>query len=386
MTAIWMLIDTRDRQVAGMDAETRVAGLSLIARHVRMAARQGWRGAVVRVADQSAERAFARALERQPPPPGFVVEYATGDAPAKDTPASRVHVPVSLHALYAPEALAQAARSGETPAPLIDIATPADARAAERLLYQRIRKSVDQDGVLAYYLFRPLSRRMTRALLNTPVSPNQVTLTAMAAGIGAAICAAIGGAALVALAGVLYWLGSVIDCVDGELARLRLQGSKVGEWLDTLTDDVSTFGLLAGLGVGMVRDGHGQAWETVALAAALAGILVHIKLYADLYRMGRAIDTAQYPWFFGTPFDGTEQQRGPGAQLFHVISFLFRRDAYVTLTAILLVAGLRPVAVLVLGVGVAVIVIMFVIHHALLAVRGPARSGISGSSSEDSSP
>jgi phosphatidylglycerophosphate synthase len=393
MTAIWMLIDTRDRQVAGMHATTRIAGLSLIARHVRMAARQGWRGAVVRVAGSEAERAFVRALERQPPPPGFVVEYAAGE---QDAPADRVYVPVALHALYAPEALAQAARSGEVsaplpaplptplPTPLIDIVTPADVRAAERLLYQRIRKSMDQDGVLAYYLFRPLSRRMTRVLVNTPVSPNQVTLTAMAAGIGAAICAGFGGAALVALAGALYWLGSVIDCVDGELARLRLQGSKLGEWLDTLTDDVSTFGLLAGLGIGMMRDGHDDVWMTAAIAAALAGMLVHIKLYADLYRMGRAIDTAQYPWFFGAPFDGGERQRGLGARLFHAISFLFRRDAYVTATAILLIVGLRPVAVLVLGVGVALIVIMFIIHHVLLAVRGATRPGISGSSGEDS--
>jgi phosphatidylglycerophosphate synthase len=210
---------------------------------------------------------------------------------------------------------------------------------------------------------------------------------AMAAGIGAAVCAGFGGAALVALAGVLYWLGSVVDCVDGELARLRLQGSKLGEWLDTLTDDVSTFGLLAGLGIGMMRDGHGDAWTTAAIAAAVAGILVHLKLYADLYRMGRAIDTAQYPWFFGTPFDGGERRRDPGAQLFHTISFLFRRDAYVTATAILLVAGLRHVAVLVLGGGVGVIVIMFVIHHVLLAARGGrARSGVSGSSREDSAP
>jgi hypothetical protein len=114
-------------------------------------------------------------------------------------------------------------------------------------------------------------------------------------------------------------------------------------------------------------------------------MLVHVKLYADLVRMGRAIDTAQYPWFFGTPFDGgqnqsdseSEHERGLGARLFYFISFFFRRDAYVTATAILLILGLRRVAVLVLGGGVAIIVLMFIIHHGLMVVRG-ARGTASG--------
>ena len=366
----WSMVDARGPWVEGVDASTRVAGLSLIARHVRLAGRCGLAGVMIRVdADRAGHRAdLEAALDRQPPPPGLAIEYLTDEAPA-----GRAAVPVELFAVYTVAAMREATAAGAVPAPLATIADRADLRAAEARLFGSIRKSIDQDGVLAYYTQRPIARPLTRLLIDTPVSPNHVSLTAMACGLTAAVCAGMGGYALVAVAGVLYWLGAVIDCIDGDLARLRLQGSKLGEWLDTLADDISTYSLIVGLCVGMLRDGHAQPWAYFGLVAAGLGVLTQVKLYADLHRMGGTFDTAQYPWFFGTPSEGAGDRGSLLGRLFYGISFLFRRDAVVTMIGVLLLLGLRAASVAILGAGVAIVVVLLAVHLVVIASRRPAQ-------------
>jgi phosphatidylglycerophosphate synthase len=211
---------------------------------------------------------------------------------------------------------------------------------------------------------RPLTRPLTRLLLPTPVTPNQVTLVALLCGVAAAVSAARGEAAL---AGILFWIGAAVDCVDGDLARLRVQGSRLGEWLDTLADDVSTLGLLLGLGVELAAEGYGQTWLLLGIVGVLFGLLTEAKLYLDLHRLGLPIDTAQYPWFFGSP----GERRGPLGRTFYALSFLFRRDAFVTLVAILLIGGARRVPFLVLFGGAMVFAGMLAIHMWVTRRRHP---------------
>jgi hypothetical protein len=41
---------------------------------------------------------------------------------------------------------------------------------------------------------------------------------------------------------------SYLDCCDGEIARLKLLSSKMGAWLDTIVDELSSVGYMAALG------------------------------------------------------------------------------------------------------------------------------------------
>lgn len=362
----WALVDARRGPGAEVDSSTVLAGIALVARQIRMAARQGWAGAVVRVEDEAARDRAARAVADRPPPAGFPVEYALGDA---GPGGERSFVAMEASAVYTADELASAAQSARTPEPMMRIESGADVARAERRLAVLIRKSVDQDGVVSYHAFRPISRLMTRAVLNTRVSPNQVSAVAMLCGVAAAIAAAFGGYYPVLVAGILYWLGAVVDCVDGEIARLRIEGSKLGEWLDTLADDVSTYGLLAGLGIGLVADGYDPMWNAVGIGGAAVGFLVQAKIYADLHRWRMTIDTAQYPWFFGAPSEGGAAERGLPGRLFYLISFLFRRDAFVTGIAILLAFELRRFATAILAGGVVIVLVLFLLHVAVTALR-----------------
>src|SRR5262245_52906569 len=74
----WALIDARGGGEVG--PTTVVAGLPMVARLVRLAARAGWRGTVVVGGDRAA---IAKALARWPVRDDFAIEYAEAE-PAAD--------------------------------------------------------------------------------------------------------------------------------------------------------------------------------------------------------------------------------------------------------------------------------------------------------------
>lgn len=366
---VWALVDSRS-PAAGVPLDARVAGLSFPARHARIAARRGLEGVLFQVEAAADQAIIEEALAAQPPPDELLVRFAYGDE-VPDPP--RDYLPLMLHAVYRPADLERAAAEGSAPEPAVRVTTPAGLHAARRELERQIRKSIDQDGLIAYYTQRPIARLFTRLLIDTPVTPNQVTLAAMACGLGAAVLAGIGEHAAVAVAGFLYWFGAVVDCVDGDLARLRVKGSKMGEWLDTLADDVSTFALVAGIGIGLARTGHADAWAHAGIAAAVIGTLGNGRIYWELHRAGKTIDSAYYPWFFGTAAEKAPPAHPPGliGRLFGGLAYLFRRDAYVTIVGLLLIFGQRRPALIVLAAGIAIIAVLLVVHLIITARRTP---------------
>jgi phosphatidylglycerophosphate synthase len=340
-----------------LPATAIVGGIPLAVRPLRQLARLGWTRARVVVNDAAAVRALHAALARYPV--ALTVEVVTRSAPSDLQLDGRAIYPQS--ALAAPPA----------PEPLLRVRTRADAARAEALLYAQIRKSVAQDGFIAHHLIRPLTRPLTRALLATRVSPNQVTALALAAGLAAAVFAALGGYSSTAIAGGLYWLGNALDCVDGDLARLRLQSSKLGEWLDSMTDEISTFSLLAGLGVGLYRDGAPPLWLAVGVGGSLIGALTVARLYLDLHRMGLPIDSAQFPWWFSKPASAEPEPepRSRLGSLAHGFTYLIRRDANVTGVALLLVLDLRRVAISLVALGAAIGAAVTIAHYVITYSR-----------------
>lgn len=338
-----------------------VCGLPLVARHARLLGRLGWSRLRV-VCDPAEREAIAAALARYPADRPIAVEVSC-EAAGADAP----EAPVELDAcgVYGRERL-EAARPGERLAPDVAVRGPRDAAAARRFLFSQIRKSVELDGAISYYVMRPIGRVLTRLLVDTRVSPNQVTVCALACGLSAAVLVGLGGSTRAAIAGLLYWLGGVIDHVDGELARLRLSSSKVGEWLDSMTDEASTFSLLVGLGVGLWRDGHGGGWAVVCIAAAALGASAVARIYVDLHRQGLPIDTAQFPWFFQSGDAGAPSLV---SRVIGAAGWIVRRDANVTFTAVLLLVDRRAVAAAVIAAAAVFGFGLTAVHYAVVGRR-----------------
>ncbi len=129
-----------------------------------------------------------------------------------------------------------------------------------------------QDGFMARHFDRHLSLAASRALLDTTVTPNQMTVFSTILGlIGASFF--LGDTRLFYVIGaLLIWLHSVLDGCDGELARVRFQESPLGSDLDFWGDNLVHLALFTCLGIGFWRTGNGV--HTLALAAiADAGVL-----------------------------------------------------------------------------------------------------------------
>jgi phosphatidylglycerophosphate synthase len=126
------------------------------------------------------------------------------------------------------------------------LATPEDRRGAHRLLYRILVKP--QDNAITRYLFRPVSSRLSKLLILTPVTATQVSIVV-------ALLVALGCWLTLdprpswMIAGALTILGATyLDCCDGEIARVKLQASTFGAWLDTIVDELSSIAYMVCLG------------------------------------------------------------------------------------------------------------------------------------------
>jgi CDP-L-myo-inositol myo-inositolphosphotransferase len=117
----------------------------------------------------------------------------------------------------------------------IDVDDSRAARCAERVLLGRLLPK-PTDGPVSRYLNRPLSMRISRYLVRSPITPNQISLFCFGVSALAAALFAMGGHLLLALGAVLAHLASVVDGCDGEVARLKLSESSFGAWLDAVLD------------------------------------------------------------------------------------------------------------------------------------------------------
>jgi CDP-L-myo-inositol myo-inositolphosphotransferase len=123
------------------------------------------------------------------------------------------------------------------------------------------------DGVIARHLNQPLSRRITERLLSRNVSPWQISLASFAATLAAGLAFAMGHATT---GGLVAQFASVLDGVDGGVARVRYQDSAFGGVYDALLDRIGDAALIGGMTLYAWLMGAGQS--AVALGfAAVAG-------------------------------------------------------------------------------------------------------------------
>ena len=128
----------------------------------------------------------------------------------------------------------------------IDVDDPAAFSRAEKAIQDRLRDK-SNDGPVSRYLNRPLSIRISRRLVRYPVTPNQISLFSFLCSLLGAGLFVLGGYPGLLLGGLLAQFASVIDGCDGEVARLKFQGSDYGSWLDAVLDRYADAFLLFGL-------------------------------------------------------------------------------------------------------------------------------------------
>lgn len=203
--------------------------------------------------------------------------------------------------------------------------------------YRRTRKP--HDLLWNRFVARPLAAVLLVPLERTRVTPNQVTLaTLFVFAASAGLMAFVPGRrALLGAVGLLEF-AYVLDCVDGQLARLRGTSTPIGAHLDFLMDELKAFLLVAAVGVRLWR-GDGRACWLLEGLAALVAVACAISMTTFLRRpeyaaaTGAAVNRGRGD--YGDGF-GAEAPRGfsPKRAVEAAGSFVVHYPSYIVFVAL----------------------------------------------------
>lgn len=138
---------------------------------------------------------------------------------------------------------------------------------------------------------REISLHVDPFLVNTRITPNQLTYLMVVVGIAGGAVLLVPGLTGAILAAVLFQIYLLLDCVDGEVARWRKQTSITGVYLDRIGHYLCEAALLVGFGVRGADVFHQAGsstnwlWAFLGTVAALGAIL--IKAETDLVDVAR---------------------------------------------------------------------------------------------------
>jgi phosphatidylglycerophosphate synthase len=154
------------------------------------------------------------------------------------------------------------------------VVVPEDLPEAERKLDTWLMKPTD--GLFARNN-RKVSIPISRQLIKLPLTPNMVSMLVLGVSFASGAFFARGGYWSTLLGAFLSVAASVLDGCDGEVARLKLQSTRFGCWLETVCDYLYYLFVFGGMALGLARSsGNGVylTWGALLCFGAIMSFLV----------------------------------------------------------------------------------------------------------------
>jgi len=151
--------------------------------------------------------------------------------------------------------------------------------------YRRSLKLREAEELLDLYFYRPAGFLLVKGIYRMPITPNGVTLLSLAAGL---IAAWLISTSSFAAAAAWYVAANILDCSDGQLARLQKSGTPLGRLVDGVADYVSSVAIFLACGISLAQVNPFGWWLVVAGGISSA---VH-AFYFDFYQ-GKFITMAR---------------------------------------------------------------------------------------------
>ncbi|WP_127500051.1 DUF5941 domain-containing protein [Actinoplanes solisilvae] len=134
----------------------------------------------------------------------------------------------------------------------------------------RLRMAVkEKDDFFTTYAVSTWSPIVTKASARLRLTPSGVTAISVLFAVAAALAFWQASRPAMIAGGILLYLGFVLDCVDGQLARYTRRFGAFGGWLDTMADRAKEYAAYAGLAAGAERIGLPYAWPLAITAIVL---------------------------------------------------------------------------------------------------------------------
>lgn len=226
----------------------------------------------------------------------------------------------------------------------ITVSDGASRAAARRALLRSLRKP--QDGPTSTHLNRHVSLFFTRFLVATPLHPNHVSIGILLIGLTGAYLASLGTYWMLVAASVLYQTQSVLDGCDGEMSRLTFRGSRAGEWLDTIGDDLTNYGFFGCAAYGIYRTSANPVYLGLGAIIVACGLLISAIEYRYLIKIGSG-DLLKYPIGVG----GAQKSAAERTWFDRFVVPISKRDTFVLLTVVFTLLGVLNVMLFAFTVG-----------------------------------
>jgi hypothetical protein len=150
-------------------------------------------------------------------------------------------------------------------------------------IYRASKKKRDVNW-FTEHVARPPAAIIVYLASKTRITPNQITfLSVVVAAAACALWILLPGYTWSVVAALVFELSFVLDCADGQLARLRRQASPIGHLLDFLMDELKAMLVIGAIAVRLWRE-SGDPWLLVAGLAGLFCLAAGIALTTFIRR------------------------------------------------------------------------------------------------------
>jgi phosphatidylglycerophosphate synthase len=197
---------------------------------------------------------------------------------------------------------------------IFDLTGPENAGRVEKILFHSLIK--DTEGFMSRFLERRISLAISRQLVNTSITPNQITMISTFIGLTGAYLISMREGLLQILGSILFLVHSIVDGCDGEIARIKFKESRIGGVLDFWSDNIVHAAVFAAIGTEWWRRTGAIAPLYLSATAVLGTFLSAMLIY--LSTMKKKVSEG--------PLYTSVSRSGRKARIVKIADFLSRRD------------------------------------------------------------
>ena len=139
------------------------------------------------------------------------------------------------------------------------------------------------EEVIDLIFYRPIAFLLVISVYNTKLKPDHLTLAAMLMGIIGGCFYSIGSRQYAVIGAIFYLLFNILDCSDGQLARIKKNGSPVGRLLDGIADLIAAIAVYTGIVIGFANRPEQPSPFVILMAFAGISIIIQESL-VDYFR------------------------------------------------------------------------------------------------------
>ncbi len=152
--------------------------------------------------------------------------------------------------------------------------------------YKKSLKMIEVEEIFDLFFYRPLAFLLVKIIYPTNITPNQLTIGAIIMGIIGGFFYAHGtplSPEPFIIGALFFMMFNILDCSDGQLARLKKNGTRTGRIIDGVADYIAVTAIYIGIGIGFANNTDTPAlWWTLLALTGLSNTIHAILV--DYYR------------------------------------------------------------------------------------------------------